>query len=107
MTQENRRRFQRVVLPQTRWLACQAIGEGTHLEGEVSVISTGGMFIRAEPAQPVGAKFGVKMRNIADVVEADCVVRNHQSAGFGVEFIEMRPKFRDNLERIIARLREP
>lgn len=107
MTQENRRRFERVILPQSRWLACQAVGEGTHLDGEVSVISVGGMFIRTAQAQPIGARFGIKMRNIADVVEADCVVRNHQDGGFGVEFLEMRPKFRDNLDRIISRLREP
>jgi len=103
---DNRRRFERVVLPQTRWLACQAVGEGVHLDGEVSVISSGGMFIRASVA-PIGARFGVKMRNIADVVEADCIVRNHQGDGFGVEFTEMRPKFRENLERIIERLRVP
>jgi len=104
---ENRRRFDRVELPQTRWLACQAMGEGIHVDGAVSVISSGGMFIRGAKAQPIGTRFEIKMRNIADVVEAHCVVRNHQGDGFGVEFIEMRPKFRDNLERIIDRLRAP
>ncbi len=105
--EQNRRRFERVALPESRWLACQAIGEGLHLDGAVTVISSGGMFIRAGRPQPIGARFGVKMRNIADVVEADCVVRNHQADGFGVEFVEMRPKFRDNLQRIIERLRDP
>lgn len=103
----NRRRFQRVELPQNRWLACQAMGEGLHFDGEVSVISPGGLFIRSGKVQPIGARLGVKMRNIMDVVEADCVVRNHQDDGFGVEFLEMRPTFQTNLERIIERLSDP
>lgn len=103
----NRRRFQRVELPQNRWLACQAMGEGLHMDAEVTVISSGGMFIRAPKVQPIGSRIGIKMRNITDVVEADCVVRNQQGDGFGVEFIEMRPTFQSNLERIIERLREP
>lgn len=103
----NRRRFSRVELPQNRWLACQAMGEGLHFDGEVSVISPGGLFIRTGKVQPVGARLGIKMRNIMDVVEADCVVRNHQGDGFGVEFVEMKPTFQNNLERIIERLSEP
>ena len=103
----NRRRFRRVELPQNRWLACQAMGEGLHFDGEVSVISPGGLFIRSPKVQHVGARLGIKMRNIMDVVEADCVVRNHQDDGFGVEFLDMRPTFQTNLERIIDRLRDP
>ncbi|MBI3404616.1 MAG: PilZ domain-containing protein [Acidobacteria bacterium] len=103
----NRRRFERVSLAENRRLACSALGEGLHLDGEVTVISTGGMFIHTAAVQPIGARFDIKMRNIADVVEADCVVRNNEREGFGVEFIDMRPKFRENLERIIERLRTP
>ena len=101
----NRRRYERIDLTQSRWLACHTVGEGQHLDGAVSVISSGGMFIRSSRIHPIGTRLEVKMRNIADVVEADCVVRNHVSDGFGVEFVEIRPKFRDNLERILSRLR--
>ena len=56
----NRRRFHRVELPQNRWLACQALGEGLHFDGEVSVISPGGLFIRSPKIQPIGAHLGIK-----------------------------------------------
>lgn len=102
----DRRRFERVNLSAKFPLACQARGEGLLLDGEVTVISTGGMFIRTAKVQPIGSRFEVKMRNIADVVEAECVVRNNHPEGFGVEFLEMKPTYRGNLERIIERLRE-
>lgn len=103
----NRRRFERIDLPEGRRLICSAYGGGVALDGEVTVISPGGMFIRTDEAQQIGSRFEIKMRNIADVVEAECVVRNKHPEGCGVEFVDMRAKFRENLDRIIERLRQP
>jgi hypothetical protein len=102
----NRRRFERIDLPEGRRLICAAFGEGLHVDGEVTVIGSGGMFLRTAKVPDVGARLGIKMRSIADVVEADCVVRNNHHEGFGVEFVDMRPKFRENLDKILERLRE-
>ena len=104
---DNRRRFERVFIQEGRWLACQATGEGVALDGEVCVLGLGGMFIRTAKVQPIGARVGIIMRNIADIVEADCVVRNNHHEGFGIEFVALAPKARRNLERILCRLKEP
>jgi hypothetical protein len=104
---QKQRRFERLSLPEGKRLICQATGDGLALDGEVSVLGLGGMYIRAAAAQPVGSRVAIRMRNIADVVEAECVVRDSRPEGFGVEFLDLRPKFRRNLERILARLKEP
>ncbi|MCI0352684.1 MAG: PilZ domain-containing protein [Acidobacteriales bacterium] len=96
------RRFERIHLPHGK-LVCH--GVDTTLDGDVTVLGLGGMYIRTPKIQAMGAQFSVRLRNIADVVEAQCTVRGQGLDGMGVEFVSLQDKHQANLQRIIDRLK--
>ncbi len=97
------RYYERVLVPEHYPVQCE--GVGITLDGKVSVLSLGGMYIRTRESHPEGSAFGVRMRANGDVVETVCVVRRREPGGLGVEFIRLRGRHEDGLRRIIARLK--
>ena len=96
------RRFERIQLPDGK-LVCH--GVDTSLDGDVTVLGMGGMYIRTPKIQALGATFNIRMRNIADIVEAQCAVRGQGLDGMGVEFVSLQEKHQQNLQRIIERFK--
>lgn len=96
------RRFERIQLPDGK-LVCH--GVDSVIDGDVTVLGMGGMYIRTPKIQAMGAQFNIRMRNIADIVEAQCTVRGQGIDGMGVEFVSLQNKHQENLKRIIERFK--
>lgn len=97
------RYYERVLVPEHYPVQCE--GMGIALEGKVSVLSLGGMYIRTRESHPEGSAFGVRMRATGEVVETVCVVRRREPGGLGVEFMRLRGEQEKSLRRILARLK--
>ncbi len=100
----NYRFYQRVLVPDHYPVQCE--GVGIALDGKVSVLSLGGMYIRTRESHPEGSAFGIRMRASDDVVETVCVVRRREPGGLGVEFVKLRGQHEESLKRILARLKQ-
>lgn len=97
------RLFDRIYLPEGGCLPCEGIGFA--FEGKVSVVSLGGLFIRTEKKFTVNTVLPLRMRVGDEVVEAECVVRDADSNGFGVEFVKFRGDSEDVMRNLMDRLR--
>ncbi|MGH9793977.1 MAG: PilZ domain-containing protein [Candidatus Acidiferrales bacterium] len=100
----NYRFYQRVLVPDHYPVQCE--GVGIALDGKVSVLSLGGMYIRTRESHPEGSAFGIRMSASDDVVETVCVVRRREPGGLGVEFVKLRGQHEESLKRILARLKQ-
>lgn len=96
------RRYKRVRVPEGGLLRCE--GVDTDLQGDVSILGLGGLFIRTPIVFPKGTVFSVRVRDGEREFEALCAVRHLQPDGIGVEFVELRGKNEENLKSILQRL---
>lgn len=86
--EQDERRYRRKILDQPEWLECQ--GVGCDLQGQISVVGSGGVFIRTPQLFPVGSALGLRIRKGTGWLEAVCVVRSNEPSGMGVEFMPPR-----------------
>ena len=100
---EDRRRYERIVLSENRLLPCQGISRP--LVGQVSVLGTGGMYIRTTNTYPLGTEIELRIQADAEVLDAPCVVRDVTPGGLGVEFTWLRGPLEEKLQKILARLK--
>lgn len=98
------RNYRRVLVPEHYPVHCE--GVGITLNGQVAVLSMGGMYIRTRESHPEGSSFGMRIRANSDVVETVCVVRRREPGGLGVEFMTLRGQNEESLKRILARLKQ-
>lgn len=94
------RRYRRKILDQPEWLECHGIG--CQLQGRISVVGLGGVFIRTPQLFPVGSALGVRIRKGEEWLEAVCVVRSHEPSGMGVEFMPPRVRLTPRLSELIG-----
>ena len=79
----NRRRFQRVRIPNDTHMRCW----GDSFRGVIRVLGEGGMFIDTIHPSPSGAEMDVQIDG-AEPIRAHCVARGHEPGlGMGVEFV--------------------
>ena len=97
------RRFGRIRLSDAHMLSCEGVGRT--LEGKVSVLGLGGMFIRTPEALPPGEALRVRVQGGDAQLEAECVVRNKANGGVGVEFVEMQKAQTANLQSLLRNLK--
>jgi len=97
------RRYERVVIPEDKLLACEGLERA--LDGLVSIVGLGGMFIRTRESYPVGTVVGVRIRGDGEVVETECVVRDVEPGGLGVEFVRLRGQHEETLKKIVDRFK--
>ena len=101
------RRHQRILVPPERGLHALANGGAPHLEGVVTVIGLGGMFIRTSRAVPCGAMLNVKITHAFGALETNCIVRDVAETGLGVEFAALTPENESRLRDLLSYLKPP
>ena len=101
--QKELRRNERILIPDNRLLRCEGIG--SHLDGLISVIGLSGMFIRTKESHPVGTTLALSIRALDTEIEAQCVVRDAEPGGLGVEFTRLSREDEDKLKSVLAYLK--
>jgi len=100
---EDRRHHDRIVIPEDKLLLCEGVSRP--LTGRISVLGTGGMFIRTKDAYPLGMELELRIRINGETLEAPCAVRDVAPGGLGVEFTWVRGPLEQKLKKIMARLK--
>ncbi len=80
-------------------------GAGPRLEGTVTVIGLGGMFIRTSDAQPYGEVLTLVVEDHSARFDAECTVRHVAENGLGVEITKITPQNEQRLRALLLRLR--
>ncbi len=95
----DRRRVERVVIPEDQLLPCEGISRP--LAGKVSVLGTGGMYIRTRDSYPSGTELELRIRADDQTLQTPCVVRHVLPGGLGVEFTWLRGPLEAKLQKIL------
>lgn len=100
------RRHQRILVPtgHTMRIASNG-GGGPKLEGIVTVIGLGGMFIRTSKTQPFGTVLKLKLNDPLATFEAEFTVRCVADNGIGVEITKISPENEQRLKALLLRLK--
>ena len=101
--QRELRRHERVLVPENRLFRCQGIG--SHLDGVVSVIGLSGMFIRTKESQPAGTTLALRIHALDTDIEIQCIVRDVEPGGLGVEFNRLSADNEQKLRSVLAYLK--
>jgi len=80
-------------------------GGAPELEGVVTVIGLGGMFIRSNAKQPFGTVLKLKIDDPVATFEAECTVRSVAENGIGVEITKISPENEQRLRALLMRLK--
>lgn len=99
--QTERRRHRRILLPEEDLLSCEAVGQP--MNGQVSILGPGGMFIRTRHAPPAGSTIAVRVSSDEESFEAECVVRDVTPGGIGVEFTSADGPHSATVKKILTR----
>ena len=70
------RHHQRILVPEGRKIRAESQGGSHRLEGIVSVIGLGGIFVRTRASEPMGAILRLKLTDSLVTFESDCTVRS-------------------------------
>ncbi len=97
----DRRRHCRIVIPEKHLLECA--GTNRPLNGQVSVLGLGGMFIRTQVHFPVGTTLGVRVNTDGETLETECVVRDVLPNGLGVEFTRRDALHEQAVRKLMSR----
>lgn len=97
----DRRRHMRIAIPEKRLLECE--GTSRLLQGQVSVLGLGGMFIRTQAQFPTGTTLGVRVRADGETLETECVVRDVLPNGLGVEFTRRDAQHEQSVKKLMFR----
>ena len=100
---ENRRRHERILLPEHKMPTCEGVNRP--LAGRVLVLGTGGAYLLTNDRFPAGTEFELRIRAGSDVIETPCVVRDVESGGMGVEFTWLRAAAQTKLRKLVTRLK--
>jgi len=100
---EDRRHHDRIVIPEDKLLSCEGVSRP--LNGKVSVLGTGGMYIRTSDTYPLGTELEVRIRRDADTLQIPCRVREVAPGGLGVEFTWVRRPLEEKLRKLMARMK--
>jgi hypothetical protein len=95
------RHYARIHVPNPP-VVCEGIDRP--LDGKITVMGLGGLFIRTREPYPAGTVFRLRFTDEGETVEAMCAVRDQNPQGMGVEFVELRGKSEENLKKIMERL---
>lgn len=98
------RRHQRILVPSGHIMRVASTG-GPKLEGAVTVIGLGGMFIRTSKAQPFGTVLKLKLVDPVTAFEAEFTVRSVADNGMGVEITKISPENEQRLKALLLRLK--
>lgn len=78
---------------------------GPKLDGVVTVIGLGGMFIRTAKVQPFGTVLKLRLDHPVATFEAEFTVRSVAENGIGVEITGISPENEQRLKALLMRLK--
>lgn len=96
------RRHQRILVPEGSPIRCQ--GAGPKVEGVVTVIGLGGMFVRTQNSHPCGTELDVRIRTEFSAFDVKCAVRHVAPNGLGIEFLSLTSENDKRLRELLFRL---
>jgi hypothetical protein len=96
------RRHARILLDPQHTLRCDSATP--KINGSVTVIGLGGMFVRTASLQPFGTVLKLRVHNSV-VFEARCTVRSVAENGVGVEFTALARPEEEKLKNLLLHLR--
>jgi PilZ domain len=100
------RRHQRILVPSGHTMRIASNGGGgPKLDGVVTVIGLGGMFIRTMKTQPFGTVLKLKLDDPVTTFEAEFTVRSVAENGIGVEITKISPENEQRLKALLIRLK--
>jgi len=101
------RRHRRILVPSSRLIRVSGVsgGKKQEIEGVVTVIGFGGMFIRTPGELPAGSVLQVLLTDSINTLEAECTVRNVASDGFGVEFTRITHENDQKLKALLSAIK--
>src|SRR5689334_7437419 len=99
------RKHQRILVPGNRLIQASANGDGPSMQGRVTVIGLGGMFIRTSSSMAAGTVMHVKLTEPLGVIETNCVVRNVADNRLGVEFAGLSAEDEEKLKALLLSLK--
>jgi hypothetical protein len=100
---EDRRKHIRILLPEHLFLSCK--GLAPKFEGKVSVIGSGGLFVRTKQSLSMGQTIHLKVEDPNLNLEAEAKVRDVNEKGVGVEFTNLDPPRQRKLQDFLRTLR--
>jgi PilZ domain-containing protein len=98
------RRHRRFRVPEQLVIRVSSNGAETHVEGVVTVIGLGGMFVRTKAPLSPGSMLTLGMTCPAVSFEAQCSVRHVYEAGMGVEYTALTPENEARLKDFVIEL---
>jgi len=101
--QKDMRRHERLLIPDGRHVPVKCARP--ELEGTVTVIGLGGMFIRTKNSQPYGTVLPVKLADPLVAFEAECTVRHVAENGMGVEITGITSENEQKLKTLLLHLK--
>lgn len=100
------RRHQRILVPSGHTMRIASNGNGgPKVDGIVTVIGLGGMFIRTSKTQPFGTVLKLKLNDPVVTFEAEFTVRSVAENGIGVEITKISPENEQRLKALLLRLK--
>jgi hypothetical protein len=100
------RRHQRILLPAGHTMRASSNGSGgPNVDGVVTVVGLGGMFLRTTKTQPFGTVLKLKVDDPLATFEAEFTVRNVSDNGIGVEITKISPENEQRLKALLTRLK--
>jgi PilZ domain len=99
------RRHQRVLVPEGHFIRAEAGNEGCRIEGVVSVVGLGGVFLRTRSSRPVGTPMHLKLAGPLAALEFDCAVRYVGDNGLGFEITSIAPLDEQKLKFLLLQLK--
>lgn len=98
------RKHQRILVSGTQVIYASS-GSGPEVNGVVTVIGLGGMFIRTKDSQPYGTVLHLVLKGSYLAFESECTVRNVASNGLGVEITGITPPNEQKLKSLLLQLK--
>ena len=105
MIQSDIRRHERILVPGVRQIRAISNGNGPRLEGVVTVIGLGGMFIRTRTSCSAGSVLNMVLSCSFLSFESECTVRYADAHGIGVEVTRLTAENEQKLKTLLIQLR--
>lgn len=105
MEKEDPRRHERILVPEACQIRVKGNGNGPQLEGTVSVIGLGGMFVRTKIPPPSGSTLHVVLTGANVSLESECKVVHVKPNGTGVELTGLTPENEAKLKALLLELK--
>lgn len=99
------RHHQRILVPEGRKIRAESQGGSRRLEGIVSVIGLGGIFVRTRASEPTGTVLRLKLTDLLVSFESDCTVRTVAQNGLGLEFTGIAPSEEQKLRFLLRQMK--